>query len=201
MNNIHKKFAKTIGTQWIKVKFYFEKNEFKDAQYLRDVRFCEAAAKSLLHPVVVDSQNIICPGARYVFGWQDKKDLVSHCLKRTQMSKDNIYSLVQQMPRFQKTIKSIGLNTEDEPDLIISRVTPKDVMNLISLYHIKTGQCLDVSTCSIMSICGGIAGKTFLNETISLSFGCVDSRKFAQLERDRLVIGIPKRHFNLVDII
>jgi len=63
------------------------------------------------------------------------------------------------------------------------------------MYHYRQGENLDVSLCTMMSICGGIAVRTYLEEKISLSFGCDDSRNFADIRRDNLAIGIPKRLF------
>ena len=37
--------------------------------------------------------------------------------------------------------------------------------------------------------------KTFLEEKINISFGCLDSRKFAEIGRDRLAVGIPRKLF------
>jgi len=72
---------------------------------------------------------------------------------------------------------------------------PEGIMNLIKMYNDIYGKNLDVSLCSMMPICGGIAVKTYLKGEISLSFGCDDSRTFSDIRRDNLVIGIPKNLF------
>ena len=96
------------------------------------------------------------------------------------------------MPRLKRPFEYIGINMEGEPDLIMSSIMPRDAMDLINLYHIKTGKNLDVSLSSMMSICGGIAVRAFLENRITLSFGCMDSRKYAQIGKDRLVVGVPR---------
>jgi len=49
----------------------------------------------------------------------------------------------------------------------------------------------------MMSICSGVAVRTFLDNKISLSFGCDDSRKYADLRRENMAVGIPKALFDV----
>lgn len=49
----------------------------------------------------------------------------------------------------------------------------------------------------MMAVCGGVAVRTYLEEKISLSFGCDDSRRFADMKRENLAVKIPKRLFNI----
>jgi uncharacterized protein (DUF169 family) len=44
-----------------------------------------------------------------------------------------------------------------------------------------------------MYICSGIAVRTYLDNKITFSFGCNDSRKFADIGRNNLAIGIPNK--------
>jgi len=198
MNNIHRMFAKNIGSQWIKVKFYREKPDLESAKRLNDVRFCEAIKEAILHPVILDRKGINCPGAQYAFGWQDESPILEYCQEKTELPEKALQSMLQQIPRFENSYKCIGLNTEGKPDLIMSRLMPKEAMDLISLYNRNTERNLDVSLSSMMSICGGIAVRTFLENRITFSFGCIDSRKYAQIGRNRLVVGVPKNFFNII---
>ena len=49
----------------------------------------------------------------------------------------------------------------------------------------------------MVSICGGIAVRTYLENEISFSFGCDDSRKYADIRRENLAVGIPNRLFKI----
>ncbi|MBN2030224.1 DUF169 domain-containing protein [bacterium] len=198
MKNIHRTFADNIKSQWIKIKFFREKPDLESAKRLQGVRFCEATREAILHPVILDKESINCPGAQYAFGWKNQSLLLEHCREKTELSEEIIQSMLPQMPRFQDSFEYIGLNMEGEPDLIMARLMPEDVMDLINLYHSKTGHHLDVSLSSMMSVCGGIAVKTLLENRITFSFGCVDSRKYAKISRDRLVVGVPRVHFDLI---
>lgn len=195
---IHQKFSNRFRTQWVKIKFYTEKPDLKDAKRMENVRFCEATKQAILHPMILDRESINCPGAQYAFGWQGQKGMLAHCREKTKLPEERLLSMVSQLPRFKKPFEYIGINMKGEPDLIMSSIMPKDAMDLINLYHRKTGENLDVSLCSMMSICGGIAVRTYLENRITFSFGCLDSRTYAQIDRARLVVGIPKNQFDLV---
>jgi len=194
---IRRRFSNRFRTQWIKIKFYTEKPDLNDTKRVENVRFCEATKQALLHPMILDRESINCPGARYAFGWQSQKEMLAHCQEKTKLPEERLISMVSQLPRFKKPFEYIGINMKGEPDLILSSIMPKDAMNLINLYHLKTGEKLDVSLCSMMSICGGIAVKTFLENRITFSFGCMDSRTYAHIGKERLVVGVPRDQFDL----
>jgi len=200
MNKIHKRFSEKFRSSWIKIKFYRENPDGANVKLLSNVKFCEATKEAVLHPVILSQESINCPGAQYAFGWQDKSQLLDYCKDKTGLSKKILQSILTQTPRFKDPFEYIGLNTDGEPDLIMARLMPKEVMYLINLYHSKTGKHLDVSLSSMMSICGGIAVRAFLDNKITLSFGCMDSREYAQIGRDRLVVGVPKSQFDLVSL-
>ena len=94
-------------------------------------------------------------------------------------------------------IEYIGLNMPGIPDIAISYVMPEEVMNIIKKYHNRTGENLDVSLSPMMSICSGIAVKTYLDNDINISFGCDDSRRYAEIRRNDLAVGIPSKLFKL----
>jgi len=74
---------------------------------------------------------------------------------------------------------------------------PRKVMDLIKIYHRRQGGNLDISLCTMMSICAGVAVRTYLDEKISISFGCDDSRKYAKIGRENLAVGVPRKLFNI----
>ena len=70
-------------------------------------------------------------------------------------------------------------------------------MKIIKIFSIEYEKCLDVSLCSMISICSGVAVNAYLGGGITFSFGCEDSRKHAQISRDRLAVGIPVGLYNV----
>ena len=201
MDNIRQKFSNKFRNHWIEVKFYKKEPKLKYARKLKDVKFCEATKEAILGPVLLDKESINCKGAQYVFGWQverkDKNYLIDTCQVKRQAEKDILLSMLSHIPRFKEPFKYIGLNTEGKPDLIMSYLMPKDVMNLLKIYNNNRNKNLDVSLPSMMPICGGIAVETYRKKKMSLSFGCDDSRKYAHIGKARLAVGIPKNLFKV----
>jgi len=198
MDRINWKFADRFRSHWVKVKFYQKKPKVEEAKKSKDVRFCKAVKEAITHPILLDKNSISCLGAQYAFGWNpDRKKLLETCKNKTQASMTNLKSTLSHVPRFKKPFKYIGLNTEDIPDLLISYTSPQEIMNLTRLYQKHTGKNLDISLSNMMSICGGVAVRSYLEEKITLSFGCIDSRNLAGLERHTVAVGIPRNLFNI----
>jgi len=49
----------------------------------------------------------------------------------------------------------------------------------------------------MIPICGGVAVKSHLEQKITVSFGCVDSRNFAGLKSYSVAVGIPRNLCNI----
>ena len=193
------KFSNKFRSQWIKVKFYKEKPYLEDVTRLADVKFCEATREAIRQPVLLDKESISCPGAQYAFGWSKtfQTELLQNCQVKRKTQKGILKSILLDMPHLKEPPKYIGLNTKDEPDLVISYMPPEEIMNLTKIYQNLQGKSLDVSLYTTMAICGCIATRTYLEDSVSISFGCDDSRKFADMRREDLAIGVPKRLFNV----
>ena len=195
MNRINREFSHRFGGHWIKVKFYVEKPDIKGIKRIEDKRFCEATKEAIMHPVILDKDSISCKGAQYAFGWGfDHENLLSdNCLDKNQAQTGILESMLSHVHHFKRSFKYIGLNTDGEPDIIMSYMQPEEVMAIIKSYNYHYGKTLVVPLCSMMSICSGIAVRTYQEEKISLSFGCNDSRKYANIGRNNLAVGIPRR--------
>ncbi|OGX17897.1 MAG: hypothetical protein A3K83_07895 [Omnitrophica WOR_2 bacterium RBG_13_44_8b] len=188
-----------FNTHWIKIKFFNYKPDINNAKVLKNVRFCEATKEVAFQAVLLDNESISCPGARYAFGWdiQNKHKLLARCYDKQNIQKNTLKSILSQAPYFKKPPRFIGLNTEGEPDLVMSYMSAEKIVNLMQTYHNISGKNLDISLCSMMSICGGVAVRSYLEKDISISFGCYDSRKFADMRRENLAVGIPKKFFEI----
>ncbi len=198
MDDIHRRFSDKFRSHWIKVKFYKDKPKDVDAKRLMNVRFCEATRESILYPILLDKESISCLGAQHAFGWTLYKNrLLQGCYDKRNVQRDTLKSMLSRIPYFKKPFKYIGLNTEGAPDILVAYITPQEVMELIKIYNNKEGGNLDVSLCTMMAVCGSVAVRTYLEDKISLSFGCDDSRKYADMRRESLAIGIPSRLFKL----
>jgi len=194
MDDMQQKLSDKFRSHWIKIKFYQKDPRVDEDQVLHGVRFCEAVKSALLKPALLTNESISCPGARYVFGWDDhfNQRSLDGCADKQLLNQKVIESLLPQIPRFEKPFSSIGLNMPGDFDLLISFLSPEQMMSVIMAYHNAFGKKLECSLSSMMSICGGVAVQTILNKDISLSFGCRDSRSYADIGRHRLVAGISK---------
>ena len=154
-----------------------------------------------MHPVLLSKESITCPGAQYAFGWKSfskaKNELLQNCSDKRNIQRRTVQSMLSRAPYFKKPFQYIGLNTAGIPDLVMTYIPPREVMGLIKMYHNAAGGTLDVSLCTMMAICGGVAVRTYVEEKVSLSFGCDDSRTSARMRRENLAVGIPKRLFNV----
>jgi len=197
MGRVDLRFSQKFGGHWIKVKFYKKRPDLKEVKRIEGVRFCEAIKKAIMYPILLDRASISCQGAQYVLGWNPeyKNELLDDCHDKNQVEVKALRSLFSNTPCLKKPFEYIGLNTEGEPDLIISFSTPEKIKELVKIYNYRNGGSLNISLSSMMPICGGIAVKSYLEGNISLSFGCDDSRKFSGMGRDALTIGIPNRLF------
>ncbi len=192
-------FSDKFSSQWVRVKFYEKEPPLDGVTKPKKIRFCEAVKLAITQPVILSKENISCESAQYVFGWKDKFDgeLLDSCLDKCNISDKNLKSLLSNIPRLNKAFKYIGLNTSDDPDLLMSCLAPQEMMKIIKVYNNHNGKNIDVSLNSMMGLCGNIAARTFLEEKINISFGCLDSRRFAEIGRDRLAVGIPRRLFKV----
>ena len=199
MNEIHWKLGDRFRSQWVKVKFYKEKPDLKEGKRLEGVKFCEATKEAVLGPIILDRKSISCPGARYAFGWDSdlRNSLLDRCGEKRKTERRNVESMLERMPYLKEPFNYIGLNSEGEPDLVLSYIAPEKVMDLIKVYSNHNGEDLDISLYSMMSICGGVAVRTYLEGKISISFGCDDARKYADIRRENLAVGIPNKLFKV----
>lgn len=55
---------------------------------------------------------------------------------------------------------------------------------------------------SLLSVCGNVFANCYKNQTVSISFGCPESRKYGGIEQDEVVIGFPfKTAKFIIDVI
>ncbi len=199
MERINKRLSRKFGKHWIKIKFYVEEPSFENAQRPNKIRFCEATKRAILNPILLDKEKISCPGALYSFGWDSRfpHQLFDSWSKKNEKQKNILRSLVSHIPVLGSPFKYIGLNTEGESDIVMAYLSPEETMELIKLLNYKFGINVNTSLFSVMSICGGVAVKTYQEGKINLSFGCDDCRNYAKMHRYELAIGIPKSMYHL----
>ena len=91
--------------------------------------------------------------------------------------------------------KELQLNhsKDIDGDVYISYATPESTMKMVRSWQTITGRNLDTEISGIMSVCGNVAVKSYIDQKISISFGCPDSRKYGGIAKEQLVIGLPHK--------
>lgn len=187
-------FQRLFGSRWTGVKLYFDELPTVTAHSVRDIRFCEAIKKSLVHPMLLRPVDLNCHGARYVFGWDEtaKEEMKKKFHTQEGFSESKAKELVRNLPKLHGSLKGIGLNLKNSPpDLLLSYLQPGQVMTLLRSYHVHFGKDLNVGLSSVVSVCGHVAVEAFIKQQITLSFGCRDAREYGGITRDRVAIGVP----------
>jgi uncharacterized protein (DUF169 family) len=183
-----------FGGSWTAVKFYFDSGDVPDIRVAEDIHFCEAVSRAKSSPLLLNPEGVSCPGARYVLGWSgdSRERIVAELMGRRGIGPEAAEKLIDQVPVLDRPPLAIGFNTEDVPDLIISYCQPRTAMDFLSVWQTAFGGSnLTTDLSSILSVCGNVGVGAYLSESVSLSLGCEDARRFAGISRDRMVIGLP----------
>jgi uncharacterized protein (DUF169 family) len=187
-------FQQLFGGRWTGVTFYVDELPSVKEYSVRDIRFCEAIKRSLIQPVLLRPEDLNCHGARYVFGWDEtaKAEMEKRFHHHEGFSESKAKELVHNLPKFNGSLKGIGLNVKNgPPDLLVSYLQPGQVMKLLRSYQVHFGKDLAVGLSSVISVCGHVAVQALIKKQIALSFGCRDAREYGGITRDRVAIGVP----------
>jgi len=186
-----KKLSQISGSDWVAVKF--EKEII--ANDIEPVRFCEAVYKSQNKPISLSFSNICCDGAKRCFGWLKDNDvkLAQRLSEKTSIGQDVACELIKSVPVLNEKFSGISLGRDIDGDVYISYASPESAMKLIRSWQTITGHNLDTEISGIMSVCGNVAVKSYIDQKISISFGCPDSRKYGGIAKEQLVIGLPHK--------
>ena len=189
LSSICESLSRISNSDWVAVKF--EKRI--STNDIKHVRFCEAVYQSQKKAISLSFADICCDGAKRCFGWLKNNDvkLAQKLSEKTGFDHNVARELVRRTPVLREKFSGISLGKDIDGDVYISYANPASTMKLVRTWQKMTGQNLDSETSGIMSVCGNIAVKSYINQKISISFGCPDSREYGSIEKGQLVIGIP----------
>ena len=185
-------FRKRFGGAWIGIKFYSDSSP-PDSKAVKGLRFCEAIQLARRHPVVLRPENVACPGAKRSFGWSsDPDDQIADALAGNQsVEAASAREILPSMPKLDGEVRAVGLETEDEPDVLVCYAQPSEMMKIVRAFEAAHKKPLEQSLSSILTVCANVAVRSFLTGKICTSFGCEFSRKSGGIGRDRLAVGVP----------
>jgi len=189
LNHICKGLSQISNSDWVAVKF----QEQMSSTDTEPIRFCEAVNKAQKKDISLSFNNVCCDGARRCFGWLKNKDinLAKSLSQKTGMDQDIAFELIRSVPVLNKNIVSISLGANIQGDIYISYTNPESAMKMVREWQKMTRRNLRVDVSGIMSVCGNVAVRSCLGQSISISFGCPDSREYGGIEKEQLIIGIP----------
>ena len=164
------------------------------------ITFCEALNYSFNVPIQIDSKNIGCPGARRSIGFdKDNEKLVKTISENSNIPESFINNALSDIPTLSCDVRNINLGMTREmeethtPDLYIMYVQPSkitEMMHLYAQYKIQPS----IPTYSLLSICGNVFANSYVNQLISISFGCLESRKNGGVDDNEVIVAVPYQY-------
>ncbi|MBP7051021.1 MAG: DUF169 domain-containing protein [Phycisphaerae bacterium] len=181
------------GTRWIGVKFFKHLPADWKCVPREPVRFCEAVCQVRQGCIDLLPEMIRCEGAKRAFGWTEGKNegLVLHLSEKTGMKGDRARELVRKVPVLADSYAGIRVGDCRGPDVLVTYVRPEGAMRLVRFWEMATGRNLHVDISSIMAVCGNAVVKAHVSQSISVSFGCPDSRQHGGIRPEEMVIAVP----------
>lgn len=189
------KLKDIIGPKCTAINVNGEISEFINVPSTQ-LKFCEAVNCSFNIPIKLNNSNLGCPGARRSAGF-DSDDLE---LSKTISGNNNIpvKFIVNALEHISNldSIRHINLGLTEymermiNPDLYIAYVKPEfitSIMHKLLRMNIK----ISIPPSSLLSICGNVFANCYTNQTVSISFGCPESRKHGGVDKDEVIIGFP----------
>ena len=166
LNPICKRLSQINGSDWVAIKF--EKQ--MPATDIEPFRFCEAIYKAQNRHISLSGRYVCCDGAKRCFGWLKNNDvkLAQRLSEKTGIDQNVAYELVRSVPVLNEKFSGISLGKDINGDVYISYVSPELVMELVRYWQKMTGRNLNTEISSIMSVCGNVAVKSYINQKISI---------------------------------
>jgi uncharacterized protein (DUF169 family) len=187
------RLEQVTDTRWIGVKFLKYLSAGRESVPGGLLRFCEAICRAGHARIDLAPETIRCEGAKRAFGWVKNKDegLALHLSEKAGMKKDRALELVRQVPVLGYSYAGIRVGDCANPDVLVTYARPEAAMRLVRLWETATGHSLRVDISSIMGVCGNAVVKAYMNQSLSISFGCPDSRQYGGIQPEEMVIAVP----------
>ena len=191
------------GTRWVGVQFLKHLPADWGCVHRDPLRFCEAVCQTRNGHIDLLPETIRCEGAKRAFGWAMGREegLVLHLCEKTGMNADRAQELVGQVPVLADLYAGIRVGKCEDPDVLVTYVRPEATMRLIRLWETATGHCLHTDISSIMAVCGNAVVKAHTSQSISISFGCPDSRQYGGIQPEEMVVAVPAGLLNRLAVV
>jgi uncharacterized protein (DUF169 family) len=172
----------------------------------KSMKFCEAVNYSFDVPILINKNNLDCPGARRNLGFDKEDDKLAKTIsENTSIPLNFVLSSLKKIPVIRGNVYNITLGITEEmekfvqPDVFIIYTQPYNIMQIIHDCARNEIQPA-VSPYSLLSICGNVFIRSYQDENINISFGCPESRKFGGVDNEEIIIGMPYEMTFHIDI-
>jgi len=162
----------------------------------KQMKFCEAVNYSFNAPIMLNTDNLGCLGARRSIGFdRNDKLLASTISAENNLPVKFIRTALQEIP-VMNGISNINLGlTKDheielQPDLYLMYIRPIKVTGLMQRLA-KMALIPSVLPYIFLSVCGNVFANCYLNQKVTISFGCPESRESGGIGEDEIVVGLP----------
>jgi len=186
------RLEQVTDTRWIGVKFlkYLSAGPERVPGVLR---FCEAVCQAGHTRIDLSPEMIRCEGAQRAFGWMKNKDegLALHLSEKAGIEEGRALELVRQVPVLGYSYAGIRVGDCTNPDVLVTYARPEAAMRLVRRWETATGHSLHVDVSSIMGVCGNAVVKAYMSQSLSISFGCPDSRQYGGIQPEEMVLAVP----------
>ncbi len=189
------KIKKNFGPKCAAINVNGEINEFINVPS-KQMKFCEAVNCSFNIPLRLNFDNLGCPGARRCIGFDnDDKHLANGISGNNNIPVHFVLDALDNVSKL-KDIRHINLGlTEDmerdtKSDLYIVYVKPDSITAM--MHNLAKHNIMPLMPpYSILSVCGNVFANCYISQSVSISFGCPESRKHGEIEKNEVVMGIP----------
>ena len=185
-------FEKQAGGRWTGITFH--QDTIPDGRLAdRPMKLCEAIKASSRGPLILTRELMDCPGALRSFGWNTdgSGQLAEKMAAINSLDKKEAEKLIRDVPRLKDPLTAITVGDYESPHVMVSYAQPESAMRIIYEWQRLTSTNIDVILSSVMAVCGWVIAGTQINQAVSLSFGCPESRKACAIGNDRLIVGLP----------
>jgi len=173
----------------------------------KQMKLCEAVNHSFNIPIKINTENLGCPGARRCVGFNKSDAQLSRKIAgNNNISMQFISNALKTIPKI-CGVKNITfgmteyMEKESQPDLFILYIQPVLITTIMHNLA-KLGITASVPPYSLLSVCGNVFANCYNNNTVSISFGCPESRKHGGIKNNEVVLGLPyKNAMALVNVL
>lgn len=167
----------------------------------KKMSLCEGIKYSFDIPLLLNEKTINCAGARRSLGIEKgSTGLIQEMAQNLNIPPYKIETYLNKIPVLGNKLQLItmGITSEMEsfilPDVFIIYMKPYLVAQMLQELVTKDISPV-IANNQFLSACGAVLVNSYINQCISVSFGCNGSHENGGVENDDVIVGIPFNYF------